>query len=75
MGSKRAVSAVLRFDEPPVDYDGDLAQRIMVVKVLEDADEAERQAARLNELNAGKGCRYWSQVTRLVSPDVDEPVV
>jgi hypothetical protein len=67
MRSRRPVSVVVRYDEYAAEFGVDMDRLITVVKVLDDPSEADREAARLNELNGHKGCRYWSQVTRLLS--------
>jgi hypothetical protein len=40
-------------------------QSFSVVKVVFDADYADQEVKRLNNLNQHKGCKYESQVTRL----------
>jgi len=52
--------------------------RITVKKIVFDAEFAESEVRRLNELNRDKGCHYFSQITRVqrnVSPDVESPAV
>jgi ferredoxin-fold anticodon binding domain-containing protein len=64
----RHVFAIVRVDT----YDGlevPLEERISVTKVLWSEQDAAREVERLSRLNAGKGCRYFWVLTRLV----DEP--
>lgn len=56
----------MRYDEYATQFDTTVEQQITVVKVLEDAEEAESEADRLNHLNGAKGVRYWAQVTRML---------
>ena len=39
---------------------------VTVVKVLTSQQDAEAEVVRLNHVNAGKGCTYWSQSTRII---------
>jgi hypothetical protein len=59
---KVPVHVVVRLDsfgpEVPAEH------AVTVTAVLPTYDEAEAEAARLNELNADKGCRYFCQTTR-----------
>ncbi|HYV36749.1 MAG TPA: hypothetical protein VE988_13665 [Gemmataceae bacterium] len=71
--------AVIRIDGGPVDHpsrvqefmlDGVLVpapgpSNVTVKEVVASAEEARREVARLNALNAGKGCRYFWQATRV----------
>lgn len=58
------VYAVLRFDpEMP-----SLEHQVTVKEVLSSQELAEAEVARLNALNAAKGCRYSWQATRLFAP-------
>jgi hypothetical protein len=45
---------------------------ITVKKVVWTQAAAEQEVARLNQLNAGKGCLYYWQITRLES-DLSDP--
>ena len=56
------VYAVARLPVPLAD---DSASEIKVVSVWPDADSAEAEAGRLNELNTSKGVRYIWQSTHL----------
>jgi hypothetical protein len=59
------VFAIVRFDFPVTE--GNLEDRVSVLKVLPTQASAESEVTRLNELNAGKGCKYAVYLTRLVS--------
>ena len=55
--------AIVRFDLPVnPDYP---ENSVTVVKVLSSRESAEVETTRLNEINAGKNCRYSMQVTRM----------
>jgi hypothetical protein len=59
------VYAIIRLDK-----DGSGCARpdrnlVTITKVLRSKEDAEREAKRLNTLNADKGCEYYCQVTRL----------
>ena len=58
------VYAVIRFDSPvdPASPENSMA----IVKVFSSKSVAEKEASRLNKLNAAKGGRYIVQVTRFV---------
>lgn len=56
------VYAIVRFDP----YISDLEQSAVVVKVVPSRGLAEQEAARLRELNKGRGCTYVVQTTRFV---------
>jgi len=58
------VYAIVRFDFPVNQADPE--NSVMVVKVLSSRDFAEQEVSRLNEVNAGKKCRYELQTTRLI---------
>jgi hypothetical protein len=58
---REQVWAVVRFDG---DVD-DPAHAFTVKEIVRDQQLAEAEAARLNALNADKGCRYWATPTRL----------
>ncbi len=45
---------------------------MMITKVYTTPEEAQAEVARMNDLNADKGCRYFVQVGRLVLPDDDD---
>jgi hypothetical protein len=57
---KVAAHAVVRHDHGPYD----VAQAVTVVAVVPTKDEAEREVARLQRLNADKGCTYFCTPTR-----------
>lgn len=61
--------AILRVDEFQ-DTGVAIENRVTVTRVLLDEAAAKTEVTRLNELNRGKGCRYYSQVTKLVPSDV-----
>jgi hypothetical protein len=42
--------------------------RFTITRIVWTQDIAESEVQRLNNLNAGKGCRYISQSTRAQSP-------
>jgi hypothetical protein len=56
--------AVIRFDAF-LGEDVAIPQRITVKEVLTSQEAAEQEVARLNELNADKGCVYFWQMTRV----------
>ena len=56
--------AILRID---LDYEDD-EDRVSVKRVVWDQGLAEAEVQRLNELNAGKSCRYFWQYTRVDVP-------
>ena len=56
--------AIIRIDEF-LDADTPIEHRISVKKVVREADEAEREVERLNDLQRDRGVRYFSQITRL----------
>ena len=58
---REQVWAVVRFDEG-VD---DPSLAFTVKEVVRDQALAEAEAARLNQVNSDKGCRYWATPTRL----------
>ncbi len=62
------VYAVVRYDQDCEDAPMDL--RVRVVKVVADPQFADREVARLNELNGEKGCYYFASVTRIEKESV-----
>jgi hypothetical protein len=54
--------AIIRLDLDPAPTDED---RYTVKRVVWSEDEAAAEVARLNEVNAGKNCRYFWQYTRV----------
>ena len=60
----RHAYAIVRID-PPVS-ETDPGNNISVVKVLISETDAEKELARLNHINANKGCVYLLTPTRLV---------
>jgi hypothetical protein len=58
------VYAIVRVDTNAA-ADVPLDLKITVKKVVADSSVAAAEIKRLNELNAGKGCYYFSQITRL----------
>jgi hypothetical protein len=59
------VYAIIRLDRDAAT--GGIPDRnlIMVKKVVRSKEVAEQEVARLNRLNADKGCEYYYQITRL----------
>jgi hypothetical protein len=55
--------AIIRFDVSS--ETGSLHNRVMVVKILWDENEASREVDRLNELNSEKECEYVRQQVRV----------
>ena len=63
--TSKHVFAVVRVDEyQPADVPW--TNRIIVKEIVMSEQEARLEVERLNELNKGKGCVYFWQVTRLV---------
>ena len=60
----RHVYAVVRIDAPLSETSPE--NNISVVKVFASEPDAEKEVARLNEVNADKSCVYTLQTTRLV---------
>jgi hypothetical protein len=60
------VYAVIRFDPDMAS----LEQQVTVKEIVTSLAVAEAEVARLNGLNADKGCRYVWQATRLFAPGV-----
>ena len=58
------VFAIVRFDSDAAEAVR-IDARITIKKIVWDAEQADSEVRRLNKLNAGKGCHYFSQVTRL----------
>jgi hypothetical protein len=58
------VYAIVRIDDF-LGNDTPIEHRITVKKVMPDAENAEREAERLNRLQKDKGVRYFSQITRM----------
>lgn len=67
------VYAIIRLDEF-LGVDAPIERRVTVNKVMRDADEAEREAERLNGLQKDAGVRYFVQVTRLEPSDQTSPI-
>lgn len=63
--TKERVYAVLRAEEEVTNPEW----HITVTKVLRSQSAAEQEVARLNQLNAEKGCRYFLQATQLVEDE------
>lgn len=71
------VWAVIRIDDGSY-YERPEEQRITVVKIMRsgsgETDELElaaiAEAQRLNEVNAGKHCRYFAEMSRLIDIDL-----
>jgi hypothetical protein len=59
------VYAILRADAAGASPATSIKDVVVVKKIVRSQEEAEREVARLNQLNAGKGCEYFYQVTRL----------
>jgi len=66
------VYAIVRVDTDAA-ADVPLDVKITVKKIVADSSVAAAEVKRLNELNAGKGCHYFSQITRL-EKGILEPV-
>ena len=62
------VYAVVRIDNYPTD---ELENNITIKEIVWSLEEAEAEVARLNELNASKGCRYFWQSTRLIAANAE----
>jgi eukaryotic-like serine/threonine-protein kinase len=60
------VYAIVRVDTTPLKFSSP-EHCCTVVKVLSTSDSAEAEATRLREVNKGKKCLYFVQVTRMVS--------
>ncbi len=65
--TRQSVFAIIRIDQV-ISPTMRLMDKISVVKVMWDWDQAEAEAVRLNTLNGGKGCTYFATATRLVDP-------
>jgi hypothetical protein len=64
MASRIHVYAIVRYDE----FQGaetPIENRVTVTRVVYEEETARAEVARLNNLNAEKGCRYFCQTTRL----------
>ena len=58
--------AIVRVDVvEDVQRETDWNNRVTVKKIVWDVDAAEREVRRLTEINAGKGCVYFWQTTRV----------
>ena len=66
--SKTPVYAVIRIDNYSA---AALEDNITVKEIVWSLEEAEAEVARLNELNDSKGCRYFWQLTRLITADAE----
>lgn len=60
----RHVYAVVRIDVPI--YEAQPESSFSVVKVFSSEEGAEKETARLNKINADKGCKYFTFITRIV---------
>ncbi len=60
--------AIVRIDDF-LGADVPTERRVTVKRVMRDADAAERECARLNSLQGGNGVHYFTQTTRLESPE------
>lgn len=60
---KEQCFAIVRVDDFAL-RDAKVENAITVKAIVWDQDEAEREVARLNELNADKGCHYFWQASR-----------
>ena len=58
---REEVFAVIRFDAAM----GEPEKQVTVKEIVRDERVAAAEVARLNQLNAAKGCRYFWQPTRL----------
>lgn len=68
MPEKTPAFAIVRFDDYLTDHTTEVSNLVSVVKVLLDADVAQAEAERLNQIN-GDHSRYWVHTTRLIGPD------
>lgn len=59
--------AIVRIDR--VVAENQLEDSVTVVKVFSSKMAAEKDAARLNGINAEKGCRYFVYVTRMITDE------
>lgn len=62
---------ILRYDEYLAGHGVDLSMLISVPKVLEDANAAELEAQRLNDLRPDEGSRYWAVLSRMAAAPVE----
>ena len=63
----RAAFAIVRIDLP-LTPESEVHNRIVIKRIVWDADVAEAEVRRLNELGATKNCRYFWQYTRVDIP-------
>ncbi len=62
---RRQAYAIVRLEDPN-GVVGTPELEVTVKEVVPDLETAKQEVARLNTLNAAKGCRYLWQATRLV---------
>ena len=62
------VYAVVRIDNY---LTAELENNITIKEIVWSLEEAEAEVARLHELNASKGCRYFWQSTRLIGANAE----
>jgi hypothetical protein len=62
----RHVFAIIRWDPDMAAVE----HQVTVTKIVQTEQIAEAEVQRLNALNSAKGCRYFAQLTRLMT---DEP--
>ncbi len=60
----RHVYAVVRLDVPI--FEGQPEASFSVVKVFSSEGRAQKEASRLNKINADKSCKYFTRITRMV---------
>jgi hypothetical protein len=74
-----AAYAVIRIDDGPLDHPSSVGEFVLdgvpvpapgpsnvrVKEIVTTAEEARREVVRLNQLNAGKACRYFWQATHV----------
>ncbi len=58
---RQQVYAVVRLEDPPSGGES----CVTVKEIVQSLELAQAEVGRLNALNAGKGCRYFWQMTRL----------
>jgi hypothetical protein len=69
------VFAIIRLETDPAGEAGIDASVVTVTKVVLSMEAAEQEVERLNKINAGKGCLYFWQITRLETADRAGPEV
>ncbi|HET8683016.1 MAG TPA: hypothetical protein VFM54_14280 [Micromonosporaceae bacterium] len=72
----RHIYVVVRYDDPGAEEGTapvPIEDRVTLAKAYRTYEEARSDAQRLNQLasDAGRECRYWAAITRLMTPDAD----